>query len=183
MAMIMKKYLKYLGYGFLTLFIYCPIHISMAMLQMGLYYSFHDEIYGTFGTLRNPSVIIKIFVTMCVLYILVLLGFFLFGRLYDFSNGKILYAFILFIIPNFAFHILVNALFLADDFIVLLTWFFELIGDTFFFHTSIASNLRESRLLSCLFTYLPFIFTFLGGLTKRKKNQKKIAKENTGDIL
>lgn len=71
----MKKYLKYLGFGFLTLILYIPIHISMAVLQMGLYHSSHDEIYGTFETSRNPSVLINIFILMCVLFIIMLFAF------------------------------------------------------------------------------------------------------------
>lgn len=81
------------------------------------------------------------------------------------------YAFILFIIPNLLFHILTNYFLLADGFITLLTWFWELVGDVFFYDTSTASALRESRLLSCLLTYFPFIFAFLGGFAKRKKRK------------
>ena len=169
----MKKYLKYLGYGFLTLVLYCPIHIFMAITQAGIYDAYRDKIYGTALTVRDPSVLIKIFVTVLGLYILILFGFFLFGKAFDFGNEKILCAFILFLIPNVAFHILINFVLLADDFIFLLTWFLQLIEDTFFYKTSIYDTLWESRFLGSLFTDLPFIFAFLGGLAKRKKEAKR----------
>ena len=169
----MKKYLKYLGYGFLILFIYCPVHFCMSLLNALVHTSFYEEIHiGTFGH-TNRDIIIKIFAAMCTLYVLMLLGFFITGRAFSFGNEKTLYAFIIFLLPNVIFHFLINSLFYYNDIMISLNWFLDIIGDTFFHDTSIAYTLENSLLLACVFTDIPFIVAFLGGLAKRKKEAKK----------
>lgn len=177
----MKKYLKYLGYGFLTLIMYCPINLFMGIFTIVLYDTFHDEIYGTFETLRDPSVLIKIFVLICVLYILILLGFFLIGRLFNFSNGKIFYALILFMIPNIALQILIYYSY-SIELMCLLNWFLAPLGDVFFFETPTAYDLRYSFWENSFLTYLPFILAFLGGVTKKRKRQRKAQQEKIADV-
>ena len=171
----MKIYLKYLGYGFLILFIYCPVHFCMSLLKALVYTSYHEEIhiYKLGLSTINHDVIIKIFAAIFVLYILILLGFFITGRAFSFGNEKTIYAFIFFLLPNVIFHFLINLLFYSNDIMLALNWFLELFGDTFFHDTSIAYTLVNSRLLACIFTDIPFIVAFLGGLAKRKKEAKK----------
>lgn len=163
----MKKYLKYLGFGLLTSVLYYSINFLIVLITNLFYISEHDKIYGTFQTLRSPIAVIKIFIIMCFLYAIVLLVFFLFGRLFDFSNGKMLLAFVLFIIPNFLIQILVYYSY-SVELMCMLNWFMKPLSDVFFFGTQKAYDLEFSYFWNSLLTYFPFIFTFLGGLTKKQ---------------
>ncbi|MCH5191629.1 MAG: hypothetical protein J1F23_05635 [Oscillospiraceae bacterium] len=171
----MKKYLKYLGYGFLTLISYYFINLLMAISTLGFYTSFHDEIYGTFGTPRNPNIAITLFVIICILFILILLGFFFFGRALNFRNEKMLFAFILFIIPNLALQILIYNSY-SIELMCLLNWFFAPLADVFFYDIETNYDLYYSYFWNSVLTYLPFISAFIGGLTKRKKEFSRLGR-------
>ena len=173
----MKKYLKYLGYGFLTLFLYYTINLLMALLTLIFDSAFHNEIYGDWEP-RKPYVAIAFFAIICVLYILILLGFFFFGRAFKFRKEKMLLAFILFIIPNIALQMLIYS-FNSMELMFLLNWFLSPLGNAFFFDTSTNYYLCFSFFWNSLLTYFPFILAFLGGLSKMKKNQNKIEGTNT----
>lgn len=166
----MKKYLKYLGFGFLTLLFYYSINLSMVFVTDLFYSSEFDKIYGTFGEPRNPLYIIRIFIIICFLYIIILLVSFLFGRLFEFSNEKMLLAFVLFIIPNITIQMLVYY-FNSVELMCMLNWFMKSFSDVFFFETQKAYDVSYSYFWNSLLTYFPFIFAFFGGLAKRKKRK------------
>lgn len=172
----MKKYLKYLGYGFLTLISYYLINLLMVILTLGFDAAFQDKIYGTFETPRNPNFAITLFIIICVLFTLILLGFFFFGRALNFRNEKMLFAFILFIIPNLALQILIYYSY-SIELMYLLNWFLVPLENAFFFGPQANSDLRFSYFWNSVLTYLPFVFAFLGGLTKRKKNFYDLAEK------
>lgn len=176
----MKEYLKYLGYGFLTFVSYYLINLIMVIITTGFYALYHDKIYGTWEIPRDPNIVTRFFAVLCVLYILILFGIFLFGRRLKFSNEKMPVAFILFIIPNLALQILIYYSY-SIELMLLLNWYLAPLSDVFFFKTQTAYDLRFSYLGNSLLTYLPFIFAFLGGVTKRKKRQRKAEKEKTAD--
>lgn len=176
----MKKYCKYLGYGFLTAFWYYLINLMMVFLTIGFYYAFYDAIHGTWETPRNPKILIAYFIILCVVYFFILLGFFIFGRALNFRNEKMLFAFFLFILPNLALQILIYNSY-SIELISLLSWFLMPLGDVFFYATGTASDLYYSFFWNSLLTYLPFIFAFLGGLVQRKKDQKTVEKETIRD--
>lgn len=144
----------------------------MVFVTNSFYTLEYDKIYGTFGEPRNPLYIIRIFIIICFLYIIILLVSFLFGRLFEFSNEKMLLAFLLFIMPNMAIQLLVYDL-SSIQLMCLLNWFMKPFSDVFFFETQKAYDLEFSYFWNSILTYFPFIFTFLGGLTKRQKRQKR----------
>lgn len=171
----MKKYLKYLGYGFLTLISYYFINLLMAILTLGFYSVLHDEIYGTFVTPRKPGFAITLFVIVCISLVLILLGFFFFGRALIFRNEKMLFAFILFIIPNIALQNLIYNSY-SIELMCLLNWFFAPFADVFFYDTETHYDLYYSYFWNSVLTYLPFISAFIGGLTKRKKEFSRLGR-------
>lgn len=149
----------------------------MALMTIGFEASFHDAIYGGWETPRNPNTAIALFAVICVLYILILVGFFLFGRTFTFRNEKIRYAFIWFILPNLALQTLIYYSY-SIELMSFLNWFLTPLGNAFFFDTQAAYALKFSYFGNSILTYFPFIFAFLGGFTKRKKD-KKIVKEKS----
>ena len=165
----MKKYLKYLGYGFLTFVLYYLINLFMAIITLVCDASFHDEIYGRWETPRNPNVAITFFAVICVLYILILLGFFFFGRTFKFHKEKMLPAFILFIVPNLVLQILIY-FYNSIELMFLFNWLLWPLGNAFFSDTQISYDLCFSYFGNSVLTYPPFILAFLGGLAKREKN-------------
>lgn len=167
----MNKYLKYFGYGFLTSVLYYSFNLAATIITSLFYSSLHDKIYGTFVAPRDPSVLIKYFVVLCVIYFLTLLGFFFLGRAFKFRNEKIPFAFILFLLPNILLQILIYSSY-SIELMCLLNWFLAPLSDVFFFETQTAYDLRYSFFWNSLFTYIPFISTFLGGLSKRKVLQR-----------
>lgn len=169
----MGNYLQYSGFGFFTSILYYLFNLLMLLITNLFYIAGHDEIYGTFGTNRNPNILIEFFIVLCVVYILILFGFFLFGRVFNFGNEKMSFAFIFFIIPNIVIHILIYACY-SVELMCLLNWFIKPLSDVFFFGTQKAYDLEFSYFWNSILTYFPFIFTFFGGLTKRQKRQKKL---------
>lgn len=173
----MKKYLRYLGYGFLTFFIYYAINLMMALINLA-YRSAYYEIYGFFDFAENPNVLLRFFIVLSVVLILILLGFFFLGRgMFKFGKEKLFPVFVLFIIPNIALQILIYYSY-SIELMSLLNWYLAPLSDVFFFETQTAYDWRFSYLGNSLLTYLPFIAAFLGGLSKRNRGNKN----NTADI-
>lgn len=166
----MGDYLKYSGFGFFTSILYYLFNLVMLLVTELFYAARFDEIYGTFEVERDLNILIEFFIILLVAYILILFGFFLFGKVFSFGNEKMPLAFILFIFPNIAIQILVY-LCNSVEMMSLLNWFTKLFGNVFFFASPKAYDLSFSYCANSLFTYIPFIVTFLGGLAKRKKRQ------------
>ncbi len=173
----MKKYLRYLGCGFFTFFLYYAINLMMALIKLA-YHSAYYEIYGFFDFAENPNVLLRFFIVLSVVLILILLGFFFLGRgMFKFGKEKLFPSFVLFIIPNIALQIFVYFLFF-DEIKGLYNWYLAALGDAFFFGTETSDDLYNSFSGNFLITYLPFVFAFLGGLSKRNKKNKN----NTADV-
>ena len=176
----MRKYLKYLSYGFFTLVLYYCINLFMALITTLFYASEHDKIYGSIETARDPKVLTLFFVIVCIVFVMILFGFFLFGKVFKIKNEKMFFSFILFIMPNLALQILIYYSY-SIELMCLLNWYLAPLSDVFFFETQTAYDLRFSYLGNSLLTYLPFIAAFLGGVTKRnkgKKNNAAVGSEN-----
>lgn len=172
----MGNYLTYSGFGFFTLILYYLFNLVMLLFTNLFYVARYDEIYGTFEVERDPNILIEFFIILLVAYIFILLGFFLFGKVFRFGNEKMPLAFILFIFPNIAIQILVYLCY-SVEMMSLLNWFMKPFGDVFFFESPKAHDLAFSYCANSLFTYIPFIFTFLGGLVKKRQRENK----KTGD--